>query len=499
MHTFKLFVCVFTGIAVASPNCDTYKDCTSCAAATTWTGNHCRWCPKTNDCHAEGSPFNKCSEEEQITNKDSCPRPVEQVHIAFAGRNENGDSNGVTVSWATAKETETSIVKYGLSKTSLTSTVSGFQKQYLEEGNYHHFALVPNLKAGTVYYYQCGDDKVGFSEVFSFVSAKSSDPEFGNFKLSIFGDWGYSKNGNAIPTRKALEKIKNEVDFIWHVGDIGYADDAFLHDATSFEYENVYNGYMQWISNISESKPYMVAPGNHEAECHSPVCLAESKLRNSLNNFTAFNTRWHMPFESSNASSNMWYSFNYGLAHFIVINSETDFTDAPEEGLGPILPSGSFGAKGAFLEWLENDLKQAQKERTLRPWIFAGGHRPVYSDSAHTALQNAVEDLFHEYGVDLYFCGHEHSYTRTYPVYKKKVQSTYEKPDRTAYVVVGGAGCDEMTPEGPDGYNTSAEWIVTHDHHYGTGVLEVVNASAVKWTYILSDDLSVKDQFWLTK
>lgn len=71
----------------------------------------------------------------------------------------------------------------------------------------------------------------------NFTSARSSEPEFGNFKggiisrnsghitdisiVSIFGDWGYGKNGKAISTRKALEKIKTEVDFIWHVGDIG--------------------------------------------------------------------------------------------------------------------------------------------------------------------------------------------------------------------------------------------------------------------------------------
>mmetsp|Transcript_9651 Transcript_9651/g.17624 ORF Transcript_9651/g.17624 Transcript_9651/m.17624 type:complete len:202 (-) Transcript_9651:49-654(-) len=195
----------------------------------------------------------------------------------------------------------------------------------------------------------------------------------------------------------------------------------------------------------------------------------------------------------------MWYSFNYGIAHFIVTNTETDVPGSVESDRGPILPSGHFGKEGEYLAWLENDLKKANEDRHLRPWIFVAGHRPIYSGIAHDYLIAAVEELFHKYKVDLYFSGHEHSYTRTYPVYKQQVVKSYESPNATAFVVVGGAGCDESTAEGPDDYDTSAEWIKLHDHHYGTGVLEVINRTAVRWKYIKSDDLSLKDEFVLTK
>jgi len=382
-------------------------------------------------------------------------------------------------------------------------TASGSSSKYLEKATWHHHVTIQNLKPGQTYYYKCGDPDAGFSAINSFQSAKGSDPLFGGFKASVFGDWGYSKNGHAISTRNALQTIKEEVDFVWHVGDIGYADDAFLHDPLSFQYENVYDSYMQWISNITESKPYMVLPGNHEAECHSPACLVSSSLRDKLSNFTAYNTRFKMPYESSNGTSNMWYSFNYGLAHFVIIDSETDYIDAPEGKRGPVLPSGGFGKTGEQLEWLEADLIKANEERAHRPWIFVGGHRPVYSDTTHASLIHAFEDLFKKYNVDIYFSGHEHSYTRSFPVYRQAVEKfgkdCYTSPNSTAYVVVGGAGCDEMTPEGPDGYDTSADWIVTHDHHFGTGILHVINASTVKWTYLQSDSLSVADEFWVTK
>ena len=53
------------------------------------------------------------------------------------------------------------------------------------------------------------------------------------------------------------------------------------------DYEGVMNGWMDWIENITASQPYMVAVGNHESECHSPRCLASSKTRNALRNFSA--------------------------------------------------------------------------------------------------------------------------------------------------------------------------------------------------------------------
>lgn len=50
------------------------------------------------------------------------------------------------------------------------------------------------------------------------------------------------------------------------MGDIAYADDAFLHDTFGFGYEDVYDGWMLWMENLTRLKPYMVAVGNHEVE-----------------------------------------------------------------------------------------------------------------------------------------------------------------------------------------------------------------------------------------
>ena len=40
------------------------------------------------------------------------------------------------------------------------------------------------------------------------------------------------------------------IDLFYHVGDIGYADDAFIHHPFRFEYENVLNGYFKWMEPL---------------------------------------------------------------------------------------------------------------------------------------------------------------------------------------------------------------------------------------------------------
>lgn len=137
-----------------------------------------------------------------------------------------------------------------------------------------------------------------------------------------------------------------------------------------------------------------------------------------------------MPGRESGGVSNFWYSFDYGLAHFISFNGETDYPNSPEASFardvkgGEKMPkanetyitdSGPFGAVNGDIakkesyeqyKWLQQDL--AKVDRTKTPWVIAMSHRPMYSSqvSAYQAnMRNAFEDLFLEYGVDAYLSG----------------------------------------------------------------------------------------------
>lgn len=269
---------------------------------------------------------------------------------------------------------------------------------------------------------------------------------------AIFGDWGYldsksrptldvgglEKNWSASLTRQLLQKLQDEnaIDFVWNVGDIGYADDSYGHNGQefSFDYEKIYDGFMDWIENISSSMPYMVSVGNHESECHSPYCLTHNSFAQQLRNFTAYNARWAMPSAESGGVLSMWHSWDIGSSiHFVSLDTSTDFPDAPEGERGdskdPMLPAGHFAPEGAYMAWLEADLKAARDRGVT--WLIAGGHRPTQDFSASPA----VLALFKSYGVDMYFAGHGHSYTR---------HDASAFGDGTVHIMVGGAGCDEM-------------------------------------------------------
>jgi hypothetical protein len=340
------------------------------------------------------------------------------------------------------------------------------------------------------------------------------------------------------------------------VGDIGYIDDSFAHAGGQFHfvYEETYSGYMNWLQNLSSNIPYMVSPGNHESECHIDTCLLKEKeygLR--LNNFTAFNHRWHMPHATSGGALNMWYSFNQGLVHWVSLNTETDFPSAEERSHGDAssFPAGKFGRKGEYLQWLEADLKAAAANRAQRPWIIAGGHRPCCGDIP------GVAELFEKYGVAMYFAGHTHSYWRSKPTFANmSVPSglpTIPKStsfnagsgvaSATTYVTAGGAGCDEMTwvnksvemersaslgvPDWPSfadvhdcdetglcmrrrpgatmpqsGGDTAGRGSVRPVVSTGklaSGVLTVYNSTTLRWRALASTDGTVLDEVWITQ
>jgi acid phosphatase len=137
-----------------------------------------------------------------------------------------------------------------------------------------------------------------------------------------------------------------------------------------------------------------------------------------------------MPDEETGGVGNFWYSFDYGLAHFVSIDGETDFANSPEwtfaedlsgnethpkESETYITDSGPFGAVDgsvkdtksyAQYKWLKKDL--ASVDRTKTPWVIVMSHRPMYS-SAYSSYQKniraAFEGLLLEYGVDAYLSG----------------------------------------------------------------------------------------------
>lgn len=441
------------------------------------------------------------------------PDYPQQVRIAVAGKDlTNGRSNGMVISWTT-KTGSAGIVQFGINRNSLSNSIAGSSSSYTAQLNgavdrfiipttYQHNAALTNLQPSTVYFYRVVS-KTHSSSIYSFTT--SGDPmglhDDKTYKFGIFGDLGLYEGKD---TLNVLMSNKKDVDLHFHVGDLGYADNWMTHNAVTFGYEAVWNAFQRAIEPLAASAPYMVLPGNHEVECHSPlVCLKHKILDNTLGNFTAYNHRFKMPSKSSQGAQNMWYSFNYGPVHFVAISTETDFNGAPDNVIGNTT-AGDFGDQ---LAWLKNDLAQANtvEQRKIRPWVIVLGHRPVYVSGfgneaeglplgVSAKLMAWLEPEFEKHNVDLYFSGHKHRYERQTPIFRGKpyvpaegTPSDYKNAQHTTYIVHGAGGNEEMHNLLEDTHPLPSWVAYTNDQNFGVGYLSVSKMS-LTWEFKTKDN-----------
>ncbi|KAJ0410844.1 hypothetical protein ATCC90586_007880 [Pythium insidiosum] len=438
----------------------------------------------------------------------------QQLHLAFAGAKTG---TGMTISWTTFANVSDATVWVGSSADALEPAAVPVETQsYFQQGNYKlytHHATLSGLTPATTYYYKVGSKSAPAhqSAVNQFRTARTSDDK-GPVTVAVYGDFGVGKHSNAT-VKYVNEKLPSQVDFVLHIGDVSYADNAFLEaeELLGFFYEETYNRWMTSISPAMKTVPYMVLVGNHEAECHSPSCFVSGTKKDQLGNYTAYNTRFKMPSAESGGVQNMWFSFDHGPVHYTAISSETDFPDAPSNSF----TGRKYGNFGNQLAWLEADLKKATANRDKTPWIVIGMHRAIYTrglcekdgtprDSA-LAIQKAFEDLFIKYKVDVVVAGHQHLYERQYPIKQNKPvldgvsadKKTYKSPQAPVYIVTGSAGntegLDKVDPR------QSIPWnAVTENLHFGMSMMNATHES-MTWTFVSSEDGAILDEFTILK
>ena len=356
-----------------------------------------------------------------------------QQRLAYLG------DTGMTVSWNTYEALAAPSVRYGLAADALTEVAHLAESvTYQTSTTWSNHVELTGLLPATTYYYQVQND----ANVYSFTTAKPAGAtdafSFGVvIDMGTMGELGLSDKGakgeagvlakGERNTVEALAALLSEYDFLWHPGDIAYADywlkeeyQGYLPNLTISDgykvYEQILNAFYNQIQPVSSLKPYMVGPGNHEADCDNGgyktwtnlICLP------GQTNFEGFNSHWRMPSALLGGTKNMWYSFDYGLVHYVQFDTETDF---PSGLSGPELkaPNGNFAATNAQLDWLRRDLALVNRTRT--PWVIAAGHRPWYvAGLGCKDCQTAFEATLVEFGVDVVVAGHVHNYERIGPI-----------------------------------------------------------------------------------
>lgn len=127
-----------------------------------------------------------------------------------------------------------------------------------------------------------------------------------------------------------------------------------------------------------------------------------------------------------------------------------------------------------------------------RPWYSTGG-----SDNICTECQTAFEDLFYQYGVDLFVAGHVHNLQRQQPLYKGTVDpNELNDPKAPWYIVAGAAG----NIEGLEGPESQQNYTVFADNvHNGYARLTFQDVNHLKVEMIHSTDGGVLDSAVLYK
>ena len=233
----------------------------------------------------------------------------------------------MVVSWLTGVQTPTSTVKFGTVSGTYTNAGNGTSASYYKD-NYVHHVVLTGLQPATKYYYVCGDEEVsaplplddvgirdsllgprvcqaGFSSEFYFTSPPTSSTR--SFSVMVYGDMGTDNSGS---NTQQIIAHKDDVDFVYHIGDYAYADDRLTTDVRAVvrcaarrlrdravvatltlhhrslyqDYDKTWNEWANQIQPVAAYKAYMAMPGNHEATCHS---FGDFFCPDGLKNFSA--------------------------------------------------------------------------------------------------------------------------------------------------------------------------------------------------------------------
>ncbi|OMJ65092.1 hypothetical protein SteCoe_39357 [Stentor coeruleus] len=256
----------------------------------------------------------------------------------------------------------------------------------------------------------------------------------------------------------------------------------FAYDLPTNE-GRVGDDWLNMIQPIAARIPYMGLPGNHEI----------------FNNMSHYINRFRLPATKDNQGTNLFYSFNLGPAHFVLINSEAYFY----ESLYPSIETHD--------NWLIKDLKQANLNRENIPWIFVFNHGALYcSNDKSDCLDNALivrehlEKILNENSVDVMLQAHVHNYERCTAIYNdtwnlgdnetKKYLLSFSKP---IYIVNGNAGYFQAHND-PFKQNKD-DWHIFGSEDYGYGSFTMYIKTHIYYEQFSSEKGTEIDYFWIVK
>lgn len=310
-----------------------------------------------------------------------------------------GDNDKMLINWQ-LNSTQTSEFKYGTD----TNYTSGTVQTTEYNGSHQHTMLITGLSPDQKYYYR--------------ISVNGASVHTGSFQTAppdtaqqlVFFAYGDNRTHPADHDAVA-EAIMNDINqnnlkqtIILNSGDLvsnGNSENSWQ--------DKFFNQQYTHISDLLSNLPYVAAMGNHEGQG------------------LLFSKYFNYPMYQSNR---YYYSFDYGPAHFTVIDQFTNYSQASAQN-----------------NWIINDLSTSNKS-----WKIVVLHKPGWSAGGHgndTDVQNILQPVFEQYGVSFVINGHNHYYSRAVV-------------NGVQHITTGGGGAPLYTPD--NSYPNIVE--TDQSHHY---------------------------------
>lgn len=274
------------------------------------------------------------------------------------------------------------LVRYGAAPDQLT------QMARSAASGTHHEVTLPGLQPGRRYYYavSAGSAMLAGGDADHYVDTAPPRGSRPRIRAWLVGDSGTGDSRQAAVRDAMLRFVGADRPQLYlHVGDMAY--DA----GTTAEFtDNFFTPYASILRNTVT----WPAIGNHEGS-----------TSDSASESGPYYDAYVLPraAEAGGVASGTeaYYSFDWGNAHFIVLDSHES----------PRTPGG------AMLSWLRRDLEATDQE-----WVIAYWHHPPYTKGSHDSddesqliemRENALP-ILEAAGVDLVLAGHSHIYERSF-------------------------------------------------------------------------------------
>ena len=275
-----------------------------------------------------------------------------------------------------------------------------------------HRAKVKNLEAG-LYEYKCGEE--GRWSDIEQMEVRAHDQ---NSTVKML--WTTDQQGFTEPEYKAWETVVNAMRADSTMYDANGIPDFDFHLNTGDISQNASNLY-EWLyynkfaGEFCRNIPHMTTCGNND--------LVEKNYGFAFNHYATYEDAPKLndlggTVATKDAEMVSTYSFDIGHTHFVCLNSNSEqmYNDY---GIGP----APFLDKQA--RFLDKDLWEVSQREVKPRWVVVYAHLSPFTVTRAKRLQHWIAVLEH-YEVDLFICGHNHTYSRSIPIKCGYEKAKYE-------------------------------------------------------------------------